>query len=199
MLALRVMKMQIQLPRLLWICLTLRLMYPLVILNIKSTSVFFLLGKMIGMVRLLTSFILSIRSWEIGRHLKQFEVVQINVVQDSMAKLGYTFFECVKYTMHILLNTMTTNKITTTICCRVYYMYCLMVQMAISWTIVIIIVFFSSFFFKCFVFDLQPILKSTQVLCEKWNLIGQDDLLILEIKGNLEMTPANFNWIELLA
>ena len=37
------------------------------ILNIVSTSIFFPLGKMIGMVLVRTHFILSSQSWEIGR------------------------------------------------------------------------------------------------------------------------------------
>ena len=39
------------------------------VLNIKSTSMFFLLGEMIRMMRLRTSFILLIPSWEIGSPL----------------------------------------------------------------------------------------------------------------------------------
>ena len=39
---------------------------PIMILNIVSTSISFPLGKMTGMVRSRTSFILSSQSWEIG-------------------------------------------------------------------------------------------------------------------------------------
>ena len=42
------------------------LVYPILILNIYSTNIFFRLGKMIGMVQSWTSFILSSQSWEIG-------------------------------------------------------------------------------------------------------------------------------------
>ena len=45
-----------------------RLVFPVMILNIVSTSIFFPLGKVIGMVRLRTSFILSSQFWEIGGH-----------------------------------------------------------------------------------------------------------------------------------
>ena len=65
-LALRAMKRQIQLPSLPWICLVPRLVYPIMILNIVSTNISFPLGKMTGMVRSRTSFILSSQSWEIG-------------------------------------------------------------------------------------------------------------------------------------
>ena len=65
-LALRAMKRQIQLPSLPWICLVPRLVYPIMILNIVSTNIYFPLGKMIGTVRSRTSFILSSQSWEIG-------------------------------------------------------------------------------------------------------------------------------------
>ena len=64
--ALRAMKRQTLLPSLHWICHVPRLVYPIVILNIVSANIFFPLGKMIGMVRSRTSFILSIQSWEIG-------------------------------------------------------------------------------------------------------------------------------------
>ena len=57
---------QIQLPSLPWSCLVPRLVYPIMILNIVSTNIFFPLGKMIGTVRSWTSFILSSQSWEIG-------------------------------------------------------------------------------------------------------------------------------------
>ena len=43
-----------------------RLVHTIMILNIVSANIFFPLGKMIGMVQLQTSFILSSRSWEIG-------------------------------------------------------------------------------------------------------------------------------------
>ena len=46
------------------ICLIPRLVYPIVILNIASAIIFFPLGKMIGMVRLQTTFILSSQSWD---------------------------------------------------------------------------------------------------------------------------------------
>ena len=64
--ALRAMKRQTLLPSLHWICLEPRLVYPIVILNIVSANIFFPLGKMIGMVRSRTNFILSSQSWEIG-------------------------------------------------------------------------------------------------------------------------------------
>ena len=57
---------QIQLPRLPWICLVPRLVYPTLILNIYSANIYFPLGKMIGTVRSWTSFILSSQSWESG-------------------------------------------------------------------------------------------------------------------------------------
>ena len=64
--ALESMKRQILLPRPLWICLVQRLVYPIMILNIVSASIFFPLGTvMIGMVRSRTSFILWSRSWKI--------------------------------------------------------------------------------------------------------------------------------------
>ena len=66
-LALGAMKMQTLLPSLLWICLVLRLVYPSLILNTILTNIFFPLGKMIGMLRSWTSYILSSRSWEIAR------------------------------------------------------------------------------------------------------------------------------------
>ena len=44
----------------------LELVCPILILNIVSASIFFPLDKVIGMVRLRTSFILSSQSWEIG-------------------------------------------------------------------------------------------------------------------------------------
>ena len=47
-------------------CLMPRLVCPILILNIVSVSRFFLLGKVFGLVRLRTSFILSSQSWEIG-------------------------------------------------------------------------------------------------------------------------------------
>ena len=43
-----------------------KVLYPIMILNIVSTNISFPLGKMIGMVRSRTSFILSSQSWEIG-------------------------------------------------------------------------------------------------------------------------------------
>ena len=43
-----------------------RLVYPIPLLNIVSVNIFFPLGKMMGMVRLRTNFILSSWSWEIG-------------------------------------------------------------------------------------------------------------------------------------
>ena len=49
-----------------WICLVPRLVYHTLILNIVSANIFFPLGKMIGMVRSRTSFILLSQSWEIG-------------------------------------------------------------------------------------------------------------------------------------
>ena len=64
-LALRVMKGH-SAASLHWICLMPGLVYPVMILNIVSTNTFFPLGKMIELVRLQTSFILSSRSWEIG-------------------------------------------------------------------------------------------------------------------------------------
>ena len=64
--ALEVMKRQTMLPSLLWICLVSRLVCPTLILNTILTNIFFPLGKMIGVVRSQTSFILSSRSWEIG-------------------------------------------------------------------------------------------------------------------------------------
>ena len=48
-------------------CLVPSLEYPIMNLNIVSANIFFPLGKMIGMVRLRISFILSSQSWEIGR------------------------------------------------------------------------------------------------------------------------------------
>ena len=65
-LALGTMKGQTLLPRLLWICLISRLVYPILILFIILISIFFSFGKMIGMVRSQTSFILPSQSWEIG-------------------------------------------------------------------------------------------------------------------------------------
>ena len=65
-LALRAMKRQTLLPSLHWIFLLPRLVYSIVILNIVSANIFFPLGKMIGMVRSRTSFILSSQSSEIG-------------------------------------------------------------------------------------------------------------------------------------
>ena len=61
-----VMKGQTLLPSLHWVCRMPRLVYPMMILNIVSTNIFFPLGKMIGTVRLRTSFILSSQSWETG-------------------------------------------------------------------------------------------------------------------------------------
>ena len=61
-LTLEVMKRQ----TLLWSYFMPRLVYSVMILNIQLTIIFFPLGKMIEMVRLQTSFILSSRSWEIG-------------------------------------------------------------------------------------------------------------------------------------
>ena len=52
-----------------WICLDAMLVYPTLILNCILTNIFFPLGKVIGMVRSRTSFILSSRSWEIGSPL----------------------------------------------------------------------------------------------------------------------------------
>ena len=43
-----------------------RLVYPIMILNIVSANIFIPLGKMIGMVRLQTSFVLSSQSWKIS-------------------------------------------------------------------------------------------------------------------------------------
>ena len=65
--SLRAMKRQTLLPSLHWICIIPGLVYPLMIfLNIVSANIFFPLGKLIGMVRSRTSFILSGQSWEIG-------------------------------------------------------------------------------------------------------------------------------------
>ena len=65
--ALGLMKRQTLLPNLLWICLVSRLVYPVLILNTILTCIsFFHFGKMIGMVRSRTSFILSSQSCEIG-------------------------------------------------------------------------------------------------------------------------------------
>ena len=61
-----VMKGQTLLPSLHWICRVPRLVYPIMILNTVSTNILFPLRKMIGMVRLRPSFILSSQSWEIG-------------------------------------------------------------------------------------------------------------------------------------
>ena len=52
MLASGLMKRQIQLPGLPWICLVPRLVYPTLILNSSSANISFPLGKMIGTVRL---------------------------------------------------------------------------------------------------------------------------------------------------
>ena len=64
----KVMKRQILLPSLLWICLVSRLVCPALILYIILTNIFFPLGKMIGAVQSRTCFILSSRSWDIGSH-----------------------------------------------------------------------------------------------------------------------------------
>ena len=64
MLALGAMKRQTLLPSLLWICLLSRLVYPTLTLNTILTNIFFPLGKMIGMMRSQTSFILSSQSWQ---------------------------------------------------------------------------------------------------------------------------------------
>ena len=53
------MKRQTLLPSLLWISLVSRLVYLMLILNTILTNIFLPLGKMIGMVRLRTSFILA--------------------------------------------------------------------------------------------------------------------------------------------
>ena len=55
--ALRAMKRQTLLPN--------QLVYPIVILNIVSANILFPLGKIIGMVRSRTSFVMSNQSWEI--------------------------------------------------------------------------------------------------------------------------------------
>ena len=62
----RVMKGTL-LPSLHWICRMPRLVYPNMILNIVAANIFFPLGKIVGMVWLQTSFILSSQSWEIDR------------------------------------------------------------------------------------------------------------------------------------
>ena len=49
-----------------WNCLLLRLVYPIMILNIVSANIFFPFGKMIGMVRSRTSFTLSSQSWKMA-------------------------------------------------------------------------------------------------------------------------------------
>ena len=54
------------LPSLLCSCLVPMLVYPVMICNIKLTSIFFPLGEIIGMVRMRTIFILSTRFREIG-------------------------------------------------------------------------------------------------------------------------------------
>ena len=76
-LALRAMKMQTFLPSLHWICLVPRLVYHIMILNIVSTNISFPLGKMTGMVRSRTSFILSSHSWEIGSPPTGVSVIHI--------------------------------------------------------------------------------------------------------------------------
>ena len=94
MLVSRVTKRQIQLPSLLWICLIPRLVYPTLILTIQLTNIYlihiyFPLGKMIGMVRSWTSFILSSQSWEIlqssYRRCRKDEVVLCR------ARIGHTY------------------------------------------------------------------------------------------------------------
>ena len=65
-LASRAMKRLTLPPSLHWICLVPRLAYTIMILNIVSSNISFPLGKMTGMVRSRTSFILSSQSWEIG-------------------------------------------------------------------------------------------------------------------------------------
>ena len=81
-LALGAMKRQTLLPSLLWICLMSRWMYPTQILNTLLTNIFFLLGKMVGMVWLQTSFILSSRSSY--RRCRKDEVVLCR------ARIGHT-------------------------------------------------------------------------------------------------------------
>ena len=74
------------LPSLLWICLMSRLVYPTLILYTILTNILFPLGKMIGMVRSLTSFILSSQSWEISSPpgCRQEEIVL------RRARIGHT-------------------------------------------------------------------------------------------------------------
>ena len=62
-------------------------LYPIVTLNIISTSIFFLLGKMIGMLRLQTRFIVSRHSREIGSLL----IGSAGSTILSCARVGYTF------------------------------------------------------------------------------------------------------------
>ena len=83
-LALEVMKRQILLPSLLWICLMSMLVYPALIL----TSIFFPLGKMVGMVRLQTSFILSSPSWEIWQ--SSYRWCRKDEVVLCRARIGHT-------------------------------------------------------------------------------------------------------------
>ena len=74
LLALGVMKGQTLLPSLHWICLMPRLVYPIMILNTVSAHIFVQLGKMNGMVRLRTSFVLG--DWQSSYRLcRKDEVV----------------------------------------------------------------------------------------------------------------------------
>ena len=56
-----VTKTQTLLPSLHWSCLLLRLVYPIMSLNIKLATIFFPLDKMLGLMRSGTCFILSIQ------------------------------------------------------------------------------------------------------------------------------------------
>ena len=60
-------------PKSALVCRVSWLAYLTLILNIVSNNVFFPLGKMTGMMLLRASFILSSRSWEIGRPPKALQ------------------------------------------------------------------------------------------------------------------------------
>ena len=79
-LALWAMKRQTLLSSLHWICLVPRLVYLIIIVIIVSANIFFPRGKMIGMVRSRTRFILSSQSWAIGSPNSALYTVFYNVM-----------------------------------------------------------------------------------------------------------------------
>ena len=86
-----VMKGKTLLPNRHWICLMPRLVYPIMILNTVSNDILFSLGKMIEMVRLRTSFVLSSQSSY--RRCRKDEVILMSYQHRSYASDSFIYLD----------------------------------------------------------------------------------------------------------